>query len=181
MASTIERQVGDITYTYTAKKVKNINLRVAKNGTVSVSAPKRTPVTAVDKFVAEKAAWIKNAQQTLALKKELEEDVSTLSDEECLQQFRKIMLRWLPAVQSYVKQTPQLVVKEMKSRWGVCYPAKHKIVLNKRLFTKPYALQEYVVVHELVHFKHPDHQKGFHAEMMRLMPDYKQRRKALRG
>ena len=181
VAKKIERQVGDITYTYTAKKVKNINLRVAKNGKISVSAPKRMPVETVDKFIVEKTEWIQNAQRTLALKKEAEEDVSTVSNEECLQQFESILLQWLPAVQSYVKQTPQLTVKEMKSRWGVCYPTKNKIVLNKRLFAKPYILQEYVVVHELVHFKHPDHQKGFHTEMMRLMPDYKKRRKALRG
>ncbi len=181
MAKKIERQVEGITYNYTAKKVKNINLRVAKDGTVSVSAPKRMPLAVIDKFVAEKATWIKNAQQTMLAKQETEEDVSNISNEECLQAFTEIMAQWLPAVKHYVPQTPQLFVKEMKSKWGVCYPTKNKIVLNKRLFAKPYELQEYVVVHELVHFKHPDHQKGFHAEMERLMPDYKQRRKALRG
>ncbi|MDL2216087.1 M48 family metallopeptidase [Ruminococcaceae bacterium OttesenSCG-928-N02] len=53
-------------------------------------------------------------------------------------------------------------------------------MLNTRLFVKPIPLQEYVALHELVHFAHPNHGPEFHAEMARLMPDYKQRRRQLR-
>ena len=38
---------------------------------------------------------------------------------------------------------------------------------------------EYVVVHEFCHFLHPDHSPAFHADMTRLMPDWKQRKKRL--
>ena len=45
---------------------------------------------------------------------------------------------------------------------------------------KPRAALEYVVLHEYVHFLHPNHQAGFHAEMARLMPDYLARRALLK-
>ena len=37
-----------------------------------------------------------------------------------------------------------------------------------------------VVVHELCHIKHPDHSPRFYAEVLRVMPDYKQRQKWLK-
>ena len=45
---------------------------------------------------------------------------------------------------------------------------------------KPLPAQEYVVLHEYVHFLHPNHGPAFHAEMARLMPDDKARRRLLR-
>jgi len=175
------RETAGITYTYTAKKVKNINLRVGRDGLVSVSAPTKMSLSAIDTFVQEKASWIKTAQI-----KQQQRDIkaehfsSEISAEECLPLFKEILEKWAVQV-TYAPPQINLAVKDMKSRWGVCYPSKGKIVLNKKLVAFPYALQEYVIVHELVHFKYPNHQKGFHDEMQRLMPDYKQRRKALRS
>ena len=44
----------------------------------------------------------------------------------------------------------------------------------------PEELMDYVTLHELVHFVHPDHGPGFYGLMDRLMPDWRQRRKELR-
>lgn len=45
-------------YEYTPKDIKNINIRVTKNGQISVSAPFHTKPKTVDAFVEEKAEWI---------------------------------------------------------------------------------------------------------------------------
>ena len=68
----------------------------------------------------------------------------------------------------------------MKSRWGSCNPGKRVITLNKRLLSYPPEALEYVVLHEYVHFLHPNHQKGFYELLGRLMPDYAQRRALLK-
>ena len=38
-----------------------------------------------------------------------------------------------------------------------------------------------MALHELVHFLHHDHGPGFYAKMDALMPDWRQRRKKLKG
>lgn len=44
------------------KSVKNINLRVRRDGTVYVSAPRRLPLDAIERFVVSRADWIASAQ-----------------------------------------------------------------------------------------------------------------------
>ena len=51
---------------------------------------------------------------------------------------------------------------------------------NTALARCPETLRDYVALHELVHFVHPDHGPGFYGLMDRLMPDWRQRRKELR-
>ncbi|MBO4635791.1 MAG: M48 family metallopeptidase [Clostridiales bacterium] len=50
-----------ITYELTRKRVKNINLRVRRDGTVAVSCNTRVSVTEVDRFVAGNAVFIEQA------------------------------------------------------------------------------------------------------------------------
>ena len=69
----------------------------------------------------------------------------------------------------------------MTSRWGSCHWTKGVIVMNTALAAAPEELLDYVTLHELVHFLHPDHGKGFYAAMDQLMPDWREKRKKLRG
>lgn len=171
------RQVGDIVYTLTQKPVKNINLRVRRDGTVCVSAHKQVPLTAVDAFVREKAAWIEAARRRAA---EREAPESALSEAACLALFEAVSDRIYPSFAEYLPHKPQIRVKKLKSCWGVCHYTKGYITLSRALAAKPIAAIEYVILHEFVHFIEHDHQAGFHRWMARLMPDYKERRKLLR-
>lgn len=67
----------------------------------------------------------------------------------------------------------------MKTRWGVCVPAKRQITFSLRLAEKPRAAVEYVVLHEYAHFVRADHSPAFWAVVARYMPDYKARRRLL--
>jgi predicted metal-dependent hydrolase len=69
----------------------------------------------------------------------------------------------------------------MKTRWGTCNYIKKVITLNTRLFNFNKNIIEYVIMHEYVHFLHANHGKYFHEEMQKRMPDYKERRKILKG
>ncbi|MDR3094215.1 MAG: M48 family metallopeptidase [Bacteroidales bacterium] len=51
-------------------------------------------------------------------------------------------------------------VKNMSSRWGSCSACNH-INLNVHLMRLPEHLQDYVVLHELVHTVHKNHAQGF--------------------
>ena len=77
-------------------------------------------------------------------------------------------------------QPPQLQVRDMTSRWGVCNMEKKRITLASRLALQPRAAVEYVIVHEYCHFVHPNHQKEFWALVEQFLPDWKARRALLR-
>ena len=74
---------------------------------------------------------------------------------------------------------PTIRLRKMTSRYGTCYTKKHIITISTALARSPLSLLEFVVLHELVHFIHPNHSADFYKELTTLMPDWKARRAAL--
>ena len=60
---TVRLSDGDLAYTLTRKRVKNINLRVHPDGRVSVSAPPRVPLAAIEAFLRGQERFFKNAEK----------------------------------------------------------------------------------------------------------------------
>lgn len=100
-------------------------------------------------------------------------------DEQCGKVLRGIVEQSLPLFQNYRVPVPEVKIRKMKTRWGSCMPGKKAITLNKLVFSAPKECIEYVVVHELAHFVHPNHSKAFHSLVRSVMPDYKDRKKLL--
>ena len=75
---------------------------------------------------------------------------------------------------------PNLVIKKMKSRWGVCNRKTETITLNLELFRYDYDCLDYVIVHELAHFLVPNHSREFWKVVEKYCPNYKEIRKKLR-
>jgi len=67
---------------------------------------------------------------------------------------------------------PDLQIRFMSKRWGSCTPSG-KIILNPELIKAPKASIEYVILHELCHLVHPNHNKSFLNLQERIMPDWK--------
>ena len=76
-------------------------------------------------------------------------------------------------------KAPALAFRTMKTKWGVCRPHTGRVTLNRNLVFLPPALVDYVICHELAHFHHADHSPAFWQYLATLMPDCKERRKAL--
>ena len=49
----------------------------------------------------------------------------------------------------------------MTSRWGVCNIKNHNVTLNYNLSKYDICCLDYVIVHELSHFIHPNHSRDF--------------------
>lgn len=75
-------------------------------------------------------------------------------------------------------KVPPVLVRNQKKRWGSCN-AKGELRFNWRLVMAPLELLDYVVVHELAHLKVLNHSKRFWGLVERIMPDYKERHRAL--
>lgn len=175
---TVDTPQGPITYTLTVKSVKNMNLRLEGDGTVRVSVNRRVPYAAADAFVRSRAVWIGRGREWLAQRGA---PIPPPDREEALQSLTRALDRVLPLVEPLGVTRPALQARYMTSRWGSCHWTRGKIVLNTALAALPEELMDYVALHELVHFLHPNHGPGFYAVMDRLMPDWKEKRARLKG
>ena len=75
---------------------------------------------------------------------------------------------------------PNLKIRKMISRWGVCNIKNHNVTLNLELSKYNIECLNYVIVHELSHFIHPNHSKDFWFLVSKYYPNYKEVRKYLR-
>jgi len=75
---------------------------------------------------------------------------------------------------------PRLIVRAMQSRWGSLSRAG-TMTLNVNLVRAPRPCIEYVVVHELCHTRHRDHDARFFKLLGQVMPDWEQRKQRLEG
>lgn len=76
---------------------------------------------------------------------------------------------------------PNLKIRKMTSRWGVCNIKNHNVTLNLELSKYNIECLNYVIVHELSHFIHPNHSKEFWLLVGKYYPNYKEIRKYLRN
>jgi len=75
---------------------------------------------------------------------------------------------------------PNLKIRKMTSRWGVCNIKNHNVTLNYQLYKYNISCLDYVIVHELSHFIHPNHSKGFWSLVGKYYPKYNECRKMLK-
>ena len=93
----------------------------------------------------------------------------------CKDVFLDIATLTFRSLSDYHLEFPDVKIRDMKSRWGSCTPAKNSITLNRKLIHYPFEFIEYVVLHEFVHFIQPNHSKAFYNIIENYMPDYKTR------
>ena len=180
----------NIKYIFERKQVKNINLRVRPDGSVRVSAGPWVDASQIDDFVLSKAEFILEAMKRFENMAEAEEEFQSELDkakagrESLLADasvFTEILDEFYPLFVPYGVKKPKLRVRTMKSCWGSCLVNKGIITLNRKMLMKPRECIEYVVVHELCHFIHPNHSKQFYGFMEQFMPDWKERKRRLNG
>jgi len=87
----------------------------------------------------------------------------------CFEQFKESKIK------------PDLKIRKMKSKWGVCNITNKTITLNQELIKLDSKYLEYVIYHELCHLKHPNHSKDFWNLVEVYIPNYKQIRKEMKN
>jgi hypothetical protein len=109
-----------------------------------------------------------------------EELVSQWYRKEALPIFNKALERLFPVAAAHGIEKPNLKVRKMKTRWGSCSWGKGKITLNSELLKVPQLCIDYVIMHELAHFRHHGHDQSFYNFMDLVMPDWRARKEMLK-
>lgn len=76
---------------------------------------------------------------------------------------------------------PHITIRKMKTRWGSCSPTRQRVSLNLHLIQTPLCCIEYVALHEMAHFIHPNHSSAFYQCLAQVMPDWAVRRNILKA
>jgi hypothetical protein len=84
---------------------------------------------------------------------------------------------WSQKIGVHVERTQ---IRTMRNKWGSISTAG-TLTLADDILKLPYALSEYIVVHELLHLFFPDHRQGWQTSMGMYLPDWREREKRLQG
>jgi predicted metal-dependent hydrolase len=93
---------------------------------------------------------------------------------------RELPARLLALAARHGLRVARVTVRSQRSRWGSC-SRDGNIALNWRLLQMPAMVCEYVLLHELMHLRQPNHSPKFWAEVEAVCPDYASSRAWLRA
>lgn len=75
---------------------------------------------------------------------------------------------------------PNLKIRDMKTRWGVCNKKNNNVTINSQLIKYKIEYLDYVIIHELSHLIHFNHSSAFWKQVEKYCPNYKKIRKELK-
>ncbi|REE81536.1 hypothetical protein A8990_11861 [Paenibacillus taihuensis] len=110
-------------------------------------------------------------------------DVTGLDEEELRQRLKKfyfasckkVVLERIQGYQKQLKVMPKSVeIVASATKWGSCSSSK-QLTFNYRLAMAPVEVIDYVIIHELCHLLHMNHDRSFWRKVGSIMPDYKEK------
>ncbi len=166
------------------KNIRNLILRVHRDGSLTVSAPLLVREQQIRDFVAARCEWIERSRQRIAKIAE-RQSAEVWTPRETLQKVHELnalLSERLPywAEQMGVRYTG-VRIKALKSKWGSCNTRTGVLTFNIYLMKWPRECVEYVMIHELTHLIVPNHSPEFYAVMGRYCPQWSACRKMMRG
>ena len=161
-------------------------IEITPDARVRVRSPYWITDEEINDFLQEKARWIEEHLWTIKKRqeeREKEPSLSPLTSQE-LHALADQALRVLPERARHYSELigvtyGRITIRNQKTRWGSC-SAKGNLNFNCLLMLAPEEVQDYVVIHELCHRKEMNHSKRFWAEVERVMPDYREKRRWLK-
>ncbi|WP_240417871.1 M48 family metallopeptidase [Paenibacillus periandrae] len=91
----------------------------------------------------------------------------------------KIVRERIVSYQNQLRVKPKTIeIVESKTKWGSCSSDK-KVTFNYRLAMAPIEVIDYVIIHELCHLIHMNHDRSFWRRVGSIMPDYKEKQEFL--
>ena len=167
---------------------RTLGLEVTAEGRVRARVPRRAGDRAVKEFVEKKKDWI--LEKYLLQKKRREERREAAGDRDYERdpaleaRYRQLARRVIGQRASYFAAKMgvtcgRISIREQKTRWGSC-SGQGNLNFNWKLILMPPEILDYVVVHELAHRKQMNHSPAFWAEVERILPDWRERRRWLR-
>ena len=165
----IDPMLGEIRLRKSARS-RRISIRVHPVSGILVTVPFYAPYAMGVAFLESRREW---ALAALERANARNADLPEGEDIESLRAKAKAALppRLADLAARYGFRYHRVTIKHNTSNWGSC-SAKGNINLNLNLMRVPVPLQDYILLHELTHLRHPDHGPAFHAELERMLTEH---------
>ena len=154
-----------------------------REGRLIVRAPMRVADAEIERFVWQHRRWIETHLQRAQERERAREATPKLKQEEVRALARQAAQVIPERVAYYAARIGvtygRITIRRQKTRWGSC-SADGNLNFNCLLMLAPPEVVDSVVVHELCHRKEMNHSARFYAEVLRVMPDYRERRRWLK-
>jgi len=180
--------IGEVSY-IRSNRARNLSIRINQQGNIKVTIPRFVSQNRAERFFLSKQQWVLKRLNGLSTRdcgksmpvdggtirvRGQEHPVRMLQGDENVEEaiwrvLRRVALNYLP---DRVKKLSEehgfnisgLKIRRMKTRWGSC-TARGSINLNCWLMMIPEYLSDYVILHELVHTRVPNHGERFWQEL----------------
>ena len=165
---------------------KTVAIQVNSDLSITVRAPHFASEKDIEKILMKKEAWIsKHIEEIKTRKKRFESESTDKFTPEKIKLLADKALEVIPMRVEYFANIMgvtygNITIRNQKTRWGSC-SVRGNINYNWKLVLLPVELADYVVVHELAHRTEMNHSKDFWKVVERELPDYRQRRRRLKG
>ena len=146
-----------VTYTRSAR-AKYQRITVRRDKTITVTVPKSGSMKDAEKFLKEKIAWIKKQLAKTDESEGIKELPDLDIDLEKAQQDLFDRLEYFS--DKYDLPYNRVTFRCQKTKWGSC-SSKKNISLNVNICFLPKDLQDYLLLHELLHTKMMNHSKQY--------------------
>lgn len=170
---------------YSARRT--LGLEVLGSGQVKIRVPNRTKDGVIREFAESRKAWI--VEKYLLMERRQEErekqgvpdyvehpELEALYREQARARISE-RVAWFARIMGV--SYGRITIRAAKTRWGSC-SAKGNLNFHWKLILMPEEVLDYVVVHELAHRKQMNHSPAFWAEVEKVLPDYRERRRWLK-
>ena len=167
----------------TWKRVKRMNMRIVPpDGEIRMSVPYRTSESEIKRFVQEKHNWIEKSQREVVRRAAARPSPSSDAENARARSALKARVAGrLPAIEQQTGLSCSgYTIRDMHTRWGSCNTKTHHINISLMLATRSDEELDYVLIHELVHTKVPNHGPNFKKYMDELMPNWRKVRSLLK-
>lgn len=177
----------------TSARSRSLRVAVHRGGEVSVSIPvvlekkmgREKSDQLVHAFLNEKSSWLFKAMDKMKALSPLPPKKSARESRAEYLKYKKVAKDLVSERLTYFNETykfkyNKITIRNQKGRWGSC-SRKGNLNFNYRIALLPLELADYIVVHELCHIGRMDHSKKFWDLVALCAPDFKEKRKRLKG
>lgn len=170
-------------YELIRSKRKSIGISISKELKVLVRAPSKVSKKQIDAIVQTHLSWIEKHMCLMQerMEKRAENELSQDQIEILKEKAKKV----IPERTSYYEEEMKvkhtgIKITSARTRWGSC-SGKNGLCFSYRLMLLPMDIIDYIIVHELAHIRVKNHSKDFYEEVLKYMPDYKERERKLKS
>ena len=162
--------VGDVLFTR-SYRAKHIVISVKPSLKIRVSVPVGVKFDKAHRITEKRTDWIKKQLRKHSLSK-AKNLFKELNGNELSVKIKYLQNRVAYLANCYGFQYKKVSFKSMMTRWGSC-SSKNNISLNILIAQLPKRLQDYIILHELLHTRIKNHSKTFWAELDNLIGNAK--------